>query len=72
MASDQSSFKLSALELNNIIELSGADPDFLTEFKTKLRQKRWVGSNTVCLFPSHFTVVIEIVTEFLVSQERTW
>ena len=28
----------------------GTEPDFLIEFRTKLRQRRWIDSDTVCIF----------------------
>jgi hypothetical protein len=28
----------------------GTEPDFLIEFRTKLRQRRWIDSDTVCFF----------------------
>ena len=39
-----------SLESNKIFELRGPEPDFLTEFRTKLRQQRWIESDTVRLF----------------------
>jgi hypothetical protein len=39
-----------ALERNQIFELHGTEPDFLVEFRTKLRQRRWIESDTVCFF----------------------
>jgi hypothetical protein len=41
---------LANVERNAIFELSGTEPDFLMEFKTKLRQRRWIDSETVCFF----------------------
>ena len=38
------------LEPNKIFELHGPEPDFFMEFRTKLRQRRWIESDTVCLF----------------------
>ena len=38
------------IEPNAIFELSGTEPDFLTEFRTKLGQRRWIDSNTVYFF----------------------
>ncbi|KAI0245112.1 hypothetical protein BJV78DRAFT_1289046 [Lactifluus subvellereus] len=35
-----------ALERNQIFELHGTEPDFLVEFRTKLRQRRWIESDT--------------------------
>ena len=43
---------------NNIFELCGTEPGFLTEFKDKLRKPRWIDSNTVCFF-NHIPLVIE-------------
>ncbi|KAI0254966.1 hypothetical protein BJV78DRAFT_807834 [Lactifluus subvellereus] len=37
---------LAALERNRIFELHGTEPDFLMEFRTKLRQRRWIESDT--------------------------
>jgi hypothetical protein len=53
---------LAALERNAMLELSGHKPDFLEDFRTKLLQRRWIGSDSVCFFKSHTTLVIEIVT----------
>jgi hypothetical protein len=50
---------LAALERNRIFELRGTEPDFLMEFRTKLQQRRWIESDTVCFFKSHTTLVIE-------------
>jgi hypothetical protein len=55
---------LDNLKHNKVIELRGAEPDFLGEFRTRLGQSRWSKADTVCFYPSHFTVVIEIVTGF--------
>jgi hypothetical protein len=42
------------VEQNNIHKLDGTEPDFLTEFRTKLEQPRWIKSGTeVCFFMSH-------------------
>jgi hypothetical protein len=42
------------VEQNNIHKLDGTEPDFLTEFRTKLEQPRWIKSGTeVCFFRSH-------------------
>ena len=46
---------LAMLELNRIFELHGSEPDFLIEFRTKLRQQRWIDSDTVHFFKSHIT-----------------
>ncbi|KAI0249462.1 hypothetical protein BJV78DRAFT_696849 [Lactifluus subvellereus] len=35
-----------ALERNQIFELHGTEPNFLKEFRTKLRQRRWIESDT--------------------------
>ena len=45
--------RLAALERNRIFELCGTEPDFLMEFRTKLRQRRWVESDTVYFFLNH-------------------
>jgi hypothetical protein len=48
---------LAALERNRIFELRGTEPDFLMEFRTKLGQRRWIESDTVCFFfKSHTTI----------------
>jgi hypothetical protein len=49
------------VEHNKIVELSGAGPDFLVEFRDKLRRRRWIDSDTVCFFFFNITLVIEIV-----------
>ena len=41
---------LAALERNRMFEMCGTELDFLAEFRTKLRQRRWVESDTVCFF----------------------
>lgn len=42
------------VEINNIHELDGTEPGFLSEFKSKLGQCRWIEPGTeVCLFRSH-------------------
>ena len=48
----QSTFeRLDTVERNNIYELYDEPPPFLTEFRTKLRQHRWIESGEeVCLF----------------------
>lgn len=39
------------VEKNNIHELDGTAPDFLTEFRNKLEQRRWIEPGTeVCFF----------------------
>jgi hypothetical protein len=38
------------VEHNKIFELSGAEPDFLIEFRTKLKKPRWIDPDTVCFF----------------------
>ena len=38
------------VERNVIVRLSDNEPDFLMEFRTKLRQRRWIDSDTVCFF----------------------
>jgi hypothetical protein len=39
---------------NHIIELQGAQPDFLVAFKARLKQKRWITSDMVVLFIHSF------------------
>jgi hypothetical protein len=47
-------FVMSDVNRNNIHELDGPEPDFLTAFKTRLKQCRWIESGTeVCFFKSH-------------------
>jgi hypothetical protein len=41
---------LALLKGNKIVELRGTEPDFFKEFKTKLGQRRWIESDTVCFF----------------------
>ena len=50
-----------SLEPNKIFEQRGPEPDFLTEFRAKLRQRRWIESDTVtvCIFLITYTLVIE-------------
>ena len=56
-----------ALEPNRIFELDG-EPVFLTEFREKLRQPRWIDSDTVCLLFNHIPLqLLKIVTELYVS-----
>jgi hypothetical protein len=38
------------VELNNIFELSGAEPEFLNKFRTELKKPRWIDPDTVCFF----------------------
>ncbi len=59
-----------ALERNWIYELDDDEPDFLTEFREKLRQPRWIDSdNTVCLLFNHILLqLLKIVTEPYVSR----
>jgi hypothetical protein len=47
------------VERNVIVKLSDTEPDFLMEFRTKLRQRRWIDSDTVCFFFNHIPLVIE-------------
>jgi hypothetical protein len=39
-----------ALEPNGIFELLGTEPEFLKESRTKVREWRWIESDTVCFF----------------------
>jgi len=39
-----------ALELNNITQLDVPEPQFLVEFRAKLKQHRWIKPETVNLF----------------------
>jgi hypothetical protein len=48
-----------AVERNKIFKLDGIEPDFLQEFRSKLRQPRWIEPDLVCFFKSHTTLVIE-------------
>ena len=50
---------LAAVERNKIFELHGIEPVFLQEFRSKLGQPRWIEPDTVCLFKSYTTLVIE-------------
>ena len=57
-----------ALEPNRIFELDDGEPVFLTEFREKLRQPRWIDSDTVCLLFNHIPLqLLKIVTELYVS-----
>ena len=38
------------LEPNKIFALGGNEPDFVIEFRRKLRQRRWIESHSVCIF----------------------
>jgi hypothetical protein len=42
------------LEHNEIAE-AYPEPDFITEFRNKLRQRRWIETGSVCFFKSHTT-----------------
>lgn len=47
-----------SLGSNEIVDLSGTEPDFLTQFISELERPR-VESDTVCFFKSRTTLVIE-------------
>ena len=38
------------LEPNKISALGDNEPDFVIEFRSKLRRRRWIESHTVCIF----------------------
>jgi hypothetical protein len=46
----QGSFGRAALGPNGISEFLGTEPEFLNEFRSKLRQRRCIQSDAVCLF----------------------
>jgi hypothetical protein len=60
---------LAAVERNGIFELSDAEPDFFTEFKIKLRQRRWIDSDQYAFYLNHIPLwLLKIVTELCGSR----
>jgi Crinkler effector protein N-terminal domain len=65
-----------ALGPNGISELLGTEPEFLNEFRSKLRQRRRIQSDAVCLFFDHIPVwSLKVVTGPLIlpgTHSRIW
>jgi Crinkler effector protein N-terminal domain len=72
----QGSFGRAALAPNGISEFLGTEPEFLNEFRSKLRQRRRIQSDAVCLFFDHIPVwSLKVVTGPLIlpgTHSRIW